>query len=100
MTSVSLIDRSDMVDVLDAYRRTRADTDIDVAGYDWNDVIKQMRIACSDYNEKGKSSKIRGFFRKHASNVSAVLSPVLDLIPDDYGLQSLKGGLALLFNVR
>jgi hypothetical protein len=51
------------------------------------------------YEQKGQKSTIRGLFRRGKS-AKEVVSPLLEVIPEDYGLKALKGGLGLLFNVR
>jgi hypothetical protein len=57
-----------------------------------------MHEAQDVYNAKGEKNKARGVLR-HGKAISENLTPLLDLIPDQYGLSVLRGGLALIFKV-
>lgn len=69
----------------------------------WADVLDEMSRAEKEYEyfAKGRGSKNIGrrAFRKAGDYASAV-SPWLNLIPDDDGMNVLSGGLRLVFQVR
>lgn len=58
-----------------------------------------MQEAQRRYEQNGQRNVVRGFFR-HGKSTKMLLSPLLEVIPEDYGLNVLKGGLGLIFNVR
>jgi len=89
---------SDLEELLGLYNKHKRASDFDVLTCTWNDVLEQMQIAQRRYEQKGQTNIIRGLFR-HGKSAKTILSPLLAVIPEDYGLNALKGGLGLIFNV-
>jgi hypothetical protein len=77
-------------------------TSSDVVEFDpincsWDEVLDQMKKAKSDLDtDKKPGRKVESFF----ANAAPYAEQWLELIPDEYGLSVLKGGLALVFAVR
>ncbi|KAI0547032.1 hypothetical protein F4679DRAFT_378085 [Xylaria curta] len=72
--------------------------DINIDNCTWEDVFRCMANAQDDYEKK--ATKSRGFVRKlfrWAGDVADNVDPLLDLIPDDYGLGILSAGISLIF---
>jgi hypothetical protein len=95
---ISTHDTSDLEDALAMFQNTEHITEFDVKNCSWRDVLDQMHEAQDVYNAKGEKNKARGLFR-HGKAISENLTPLLALIPDQYGLNILRGGLALIFKV-
>jgi hypothetical protein len=89
----------DLKIVLSIYRKAYPDSDLDVAQCSWEDVLDQMAQAKSNYDSNIERSRIRRPIKK-LIQASEYITEYLDLIPDDYGLCFVKGGLALVFKVR
>lgn len=89
----------DLDDLLGIYNDQRLTTDLDVTNCTWQDVMDKMNEAEMSYAQKGQRNNVRGFFR-HGRSAQMVVNPLLEVLPEDYGLRALKGGLTLLFNVR
>lgn len=64
----------------------------------WNDVLKLIENAEDQYAEKAKNSWFRQKLRR-GENVASVLQSLTDLLPEEYGLGVLRGGLSILFTV-
>lgn len=64
----------------------------------WNDVLKLIEDAEDQYAEKAKHSWFRQKLRR-GENVASVLQSLTDLLPEEYGLGVLRGGLSILFTV-
>lgn len=84
--------------MLGIYAQMRGLKDPDVEECTWQDVLDKMHEAQQSYQAKGQRNSVRGFFR-HGKSIKMVLTPLLEVIPEDYGLRALKGGLTLLFSV-
>jgi len=89
----------DLEALLGVYDKHKKTAGFNVFACTWDNVIEQMQQAQRQYEQKGKKAGvIRGFFR-HGKSAKMLLSPLLEVIPEDYGLNALKGGLGLLFHV-
>lgn len=66
--------------------------------YSWEDVLMQLEIAKASclVDDKKASRKADRFLAKAASYTEKWI----DLIPDEYGLSIVRGGLGLIFSVR
>jgi hypothetical protein len=95
---ISAHDTSDLEDALATYQNAEHIIEFDVKNCSWSDVLDQMHEAQDIYNAKGEKNKARGLMR-HGKAISESLTPLLNLIPDQYGLNVLRGGLALIFKV-
>lgn len=77
--------------------------DFDVENCSWEDVLDQMTRAKGDYEDRAKGLKntFRKVWRKMGDDaVQSYSSPVLDMMPSDYGLSTVRAGLAFVFYVR
>lgn len=64
----------------------------------WNDVMKLIQEAENQYMEKAKRNWFRQKLRK-GEDVATVLQNLTEMIPEEYGLGVLRGGLSILFTV-
>lgn len=64
----------------------------------WNDVLRLIEAAEDHYVEKGTRNWFRQKLRK-GENVATVLQSLTELIPEEYGLGVVRGGLSILFTV-
>ena len=72
--------------------------DFETKNCTWETVLDQMDRATEDYHRRGTRHITRKVARK-LGDVAVVVSPVLEMIPDEYGLSVLHGGLAIIFSV-
>lgn len=64
----------------------------------WNDVLELIKDAEDQCFEKCKGSWFRRNLRR-GEDVAAVLQNLTEMIPEEYGLGVLRGGLSMLFTV-
>lgn len=64
----------------------------------WNEVLKVIQDAKDQYLEKAKRNWFREKLRK-GEDVATVLQNLTEMIPEEYGLGVLRGGLSILFTV-
>jgi hypothetical protein len=70
----------------------------DMGKITWEDIIDAMDSARTSYISKGERNMARRVLR-HGAALEVVFEPLLGLIPDQYGLNIIRGGLVVLFKV-
>ncbi|RDL37692.1 uncharacterized protein BP5553_05125 [Venustampulla echinocandica] len=74
--------------------------DFDVENCSWEDVLDQMTKVKGDYEDRanGLKNTFRKVWRKMGDgDILGNINPLLDMIPNQYGLSVLRGGLAFIF---
>lgn len=82
----------DLKQILDAHDKDPA-TELKVSGSSWDTVFDQM--ADAKRHHEGKTD-----YSSKAEVGINLMSSYINIIPDEYGLGVLKGGLALIFSVQ
>lgn len=72
-------------------------TDASKGFQSWNEVLELIHDAEDRYVLRGEGSWLRRNMRR--DDVAAVLKDLTELIPEEYGLGVLRGGLSMLFTV-
>jgi hypothetical protein len=67
------------------------------AGCTWQDVVESMESATRAHTSKENSNILRSVPRNHA--LVTTLLGLTEMIPEQYGLSVLRGGLSLVFKV-
>ncbi|KAF8852565.1 hypothetical protein BDZ45DRAFT_678257, partial [Acephala macrosclerotiorum] len=86
----------DLKDVLDVCIEAGEKFDFNVLDCKWSDVVGQMQKAQDVYKAKGDKNPLRVFFRQ-GQTMGTTIVPLLDIIPDQWGLNILRAGLTLIF---
>ncbi|KAL2682348.1 hypothetical protein Neosp_006798 [[Neocosmospora] mangrovei] len=82
----------DLKQILDAHDKDPA-TELKVSGSSWDTVFDQMADAKRRHENKTD-------YNSKAEDGIDVMSSYINIVPDEFGLGVLKGGLALIFNVQ
>ncbi|KAF2646934.1 hypothetical protein P280DRAFT_21778 [Massarina eburnea CBS 473.64] len=89
---------SDLRRALESLKVSGNLTDIDITHCTWDDMLEQMAKARDVYFAKGTKSKVRAVLRQ-GTDIANAISPVISLMPQQYGLQVIQVGLAMIFKV-
>lgn len=63
----------------------------------WDDVLESMLVAKNHHDGKGETSKMRSALRNRT--IIVTLQSLTNMIPDQYGLSVMRGGLKYVFDV-
>lgn len=65
----------------------------------WDDVFDEVKRVEAVYRDKAASNTVRRLFRRQAPALVPNVIPLLEALPDDYGLGLLKGSLMVVLKV-
>jgi hypothetical protein len=94
---------ADLREALQRYNDLRLDPPLigNIETCTWDDIFDQMKNTQTEYAEKATKWKglVHKLFRK-VGDVGDDIDPLLDFIPDDYGLSIVRAGISFVFTVR